>query len=139
MASIDIGSERQAAKRLAPKYDGIGIGLLLFHLAVGAYILSGWIASSSAVLGFYLLLLPAVAAQWYFNRGSCVLNNFETWLRTGSWRDPVTGEDGRFLLMLSSWWLGIEPSRVFLDRLAYAVVFVLWMAGFMHLALLVNA
>lgn len=138
MASLDVQPERICTKALAPKTDALGVGLLSFHLFVGLFIVLGWIVSSQLALAFYLLLLPIVALQWYVNRGSCVLNNFETWLRTGCWRDPETGEDGRFLLMLSSWLLNLQPGRASVDRLSYFVVLVLWLAGFTHYALLVN-
>lgn len=42
---------------------------------------------------------------------SLLLNNIETWLRYGRWRDPRNLEEGGFVLMLSYWLFGWRPSR----------------------------
>jgi hypothetical protein len=127
MASIDF--EEYAG----PPTDGLGIGLLGVHLAVGFYVLVGWIVSSAPVLFIYLLLLPMIAAQWRFNQGCCVLNNLESRLRFGCWRHPHNKQEGAFLLMLCDWCFRIRPSPLMLDRLSYGVVAALWFVGLLHL------
>lgn len=127
MASVDI------QESFRPRADKLGVSLLLLHFSVGFYVLAGWIVSSAAGLVFYLLLLPMIAAQWWFNRGSCILNNLESRLRFGRWRHPSNREEGKFLLMLSDWLLRTKPEPAFLDRLSYFVVALLWIVGFSHL------
>ena len=127
MALIDI------QERMGPKRDRLGLSCLVFHTAVGAFVLAGWLISSTEGLLFYLLLLPAMATQWAVNKGSCVINNIETWLRTGRWRDPEDGEDGRYLLMLFDWLFAMRPEPASLDRLSYSVILVLWVLGLGHL------
>jgi hypothetical protein len=126
MALIDI------QERMGPKRDRLGLSCLIFHLAVGAFVLAGWLISSTEALLLYLLLLPAMATQWALNRGSCVINNIETWLRTGRWRDEENGEDGRYLIMLFNWLFAMRPDPASLDRLSYSVVLFLWILGLGH-------
>jgi hypothetical protein len=101
-------------------------------MAVGAFVMAGWLLSSAEVLLFYMVLLPIMATQWLINRGSCVINNIETWLRTGRWRDPKEGEDGRFLIVLCDWLFGVRPDRVAVDRFAYVIVLFLWFLALGH-------
>ncbi len=130
MASIDW--EGRIACRSGPRSDSLGLSFFFFHLLVSAYVLSGWIVSSQPHLLFYLLLLPLLAAQWRLNQGSCVINNLESWLRTGHWRDPNNHEEGGFLLMLCDWLFGIRPYPVILDRFSYGLVLALWLLGLSH-------
>jgi hypothetical protein len=116
-----------------PRYDRLGLSLFIFHIGVGCFVLAGWLIASFAALVFYLVLLPGIAVQWWFNRGCCVLNNLESWLRSGRWRDPMNREEGAFLAMLFDWLFGARPSRAALDRLSYTVVLLLWLLGLGHL------
>src|SRR5262245_8552561 len=125
MAWIDYHGRDQGG--CGPRFDGVGLSFFLSHLAVAVYILSGWIVSSPVALAFYLLLLPAIMTQWYVNRGSCVINNVESWLRSGRWRDPNNPEEGGFLLMLCRWLFRVRPHPLVLDRFAYATVLILWL------------
>ena len=126
MASIDIHEP------VGPRQDHLGRSCFLFHMAVGAFVMVGWLLSSAEVLMFYLVLLPIMATQWLINQGSCIINNIETWLRTGRWRDPENGEDGRFLIALCDRLFGRRPDRVSVDRFAYVVVLFLWVLGLGH-------
>jgi len=128
MASIDI------QETPGPRRDRLGLSCLIFHLAVGAFVLIGWVISSYEMLMFYLVLLPAMATQWAINRGSCIINNLESWLRSGQWRDPANPEEGGFLLMLCEWMFAIRPSPVLLDRFSYAVVVFLWLLALGHIS-----
>ena len=78
-------------------------------MGIGAFVLAGWVLPFAEALGFYLVLLPMMAGQWVINRGSCILNNIETWLRSGRWRDSSNPEEGHFLAMLSYWLFRIRP------------------------------
>jgi hypothetical protein len=125
MSSIDFDDRRDC--RAGPRLDSIGLSFFITHLAVSGYILVGWLVSPAPALTFYLLLLPAIATQWYVNRGSCVMNNVESWLRSGRWRDPKNPEEGGFLLMLCHWLFRVRPHPIVLDRFSYATVLLLWL------------
>ena len=62
--------------------------------------LSAGLRPGMAALVFYLFFVPAVALQWQFNANACVLNNLESWLRSGQWRDPSNREEGAWLATL---------------------------------------
>ena len=128
MASIDIQESS------GPKRDRLGLSCFIFHLIVGAFVLAGWLISSYEALVLYLVLLPAMATQWAINRGSCIINNVESWFRTGQWRDPRNPEEGGFLLMLCDWLFTIRPSPLALDRMSYAVVIFLWLLALGHVS-----
>jgi hypothetical protein len=117
-----------------PPTDRLGVGFLGFHLLIGFYVMAGWIVSSPIGLVIYLLLLPFMAAQWHFNRGSCLLNNLESRFRFGSWRHPRNKQEGAFLLTLCDWLFRVRPDPVRLDQLAYGTVAILWLVGVAHLA-----
>jgi len=128
MASIDIQESS------GPRRDSLGLSCFVFHLMVGVFVLAGWLISSYEALTFYLILLPAMATQWAINRGSCIINNLESWARTGQWRDPRNPEEGGFLLMLFDWLFTIRPSPLALDRMSYAVVIFLWLLALGHVS-----
>jgi len=114
----------------------LGLSFFLLHLAVCLYILTGWAVSSAPALMFYLVFLPVVAMQWMVNHSSCVINNLETFLRTGHWRDASNLEEGRFVSMLLSWLFGMRPGQAQLDFLCYGMLFALWLFAFAHLSIL---
>ncbi|HEX3485317.1 MAG TPA: hypothetical protein VHT51_09665 [Micropepsaceae bacterium] len=133
MASIDF----QGAA--GPRKDRLGVSCFLLHLTVGAFVLAGWLISSFDMLMAYLLLLPAMATQWAVNRRSCIINNLESWIRTGHWHDPHNCEEGGFLLMISDWLFAIRPSPTAIDRFSYGVVFFLWLLALGHVSWLALA
>ena len=130
MTSMDFDDRLTPAA--GPRSDRLGLSLFLAHLLISAYVLLGWSIPSPAALLFYLLLLPVIAAQWHINRGCCVINNLESWLRSGLGRDPDNQEEGAFLLMLSNWLFRIRPHPAFLDAFSYATVLILWLLAFSH-------
>ena len=132
MASIDI------QESTGPRRDGLGISCFIFHIGVGGFVLGGWLLTSTDALLCYLAVLPAMATQWAINRGSCLINNVETYLRTGRWRDPHRGEDGKFLLMLCDWLLSVRPSQAAVDRFSYSVLMVLWFLALGHVSWLTH-
>jgi hypothetical protein len=76
-----------------------------------------------------------MALQWIINRRSCLINNIETWLRTGRWRDPVVNpEEGRFLETLCDRLFALRPDPGAMDRMSYVVVVLLWLLGLGHLS-----
>lgn len=128
MASID------AEHPGAPPADKLGLALFVCHLAVGAYLVLGWIVPDRDALVFYAVLVPLVAGQWHLNHGSCIINNIESWLRSGRWRDPSNVHEGRFLQMLCLWLFGIRPSARRIEAASYGALLVLWFLALGHLA-----
>src|SRR5215469_4335633 len=112
-----------------PERDFLGRVFFWLHFAVMLYILVGWAAPSRAGLVFYEVFLPAVAVQWWFNQNSCVLNNLESKIRTGSWRNPANPEEGAWLLMLIRRWFGVPVTPFQIEVLTYAVLALLWSVG----------
>jgi len=119
--------------RAAEPRDALGNFCFYLHFAVMIYIVTGWLVPYRAALMFYLFFLPAVATQWQFNRNSCVLNNVESLIRTGQWRDPHNNEEGAWLLTLAHNVTGIAFRPWQIDVFTYAVLAVLWGAGLSHL------
>jgi hypothetical protein len=103
------------------------------HFAVMIYIVLGWAVPLRAALFFYELFLPAVAIQWLFNANSCVLNNLESFIRSGRWRDPSNSEEGAWLLTLVRGWLGLGVTQLQMDVFTYAVLILLWSLGLWRL------
>src|SRR5215469_12015837 len=91
----------------APERDLLGKVFFWFHFLVLIYIVAGWSLPWRGALMFYALFLPAIAVHWLFNANSCVLNNIESKIRTGSWRSAANPEEGAWLLNLIRSWLRI--------------------------------
>jgi len=121
-----------AAAAPAPR-DLLGNFCFYFHFAIMIYIVLGWAIPATAALAFYLVFLPGVALQWLVNKNACVLNNIESWLRTGGWRDPANREEGQWLLTLVKDVTGLEFTPGQMDAFTYCVLAALWLAGLSHL------
>jgi hypothetical protein len=117
----------------AARRDALGHAFFWHHVAVMGFIALGWLAPWRGVLVFYLILLPAVALQWQFNRDSCVLNNIESLIRTGQWRDPENREEGAFLLELARGVTGWNISQNGMNAFIYTAMAVFWGLGLGHL------
>jgi hypothetical protein len=97
------------------------------------FIVTGWLVPLDAVLIIYLCFLPAVAVQWQFNKNSCILNNIESVIRSGQWRDPNNREEGAWLQTLALKVTGILFKAWQVDLFTYFILVVLWSAGLSHL------
>jgi hypothetical protein len=115
------------------KRDALGTVCFVLHFAIMVYIVFGWIAPWSGALIIYVVFLPAVAVQWLFNKNSCVLNNFESLIRTGRWRDSENEEEGAWLLTLARDTIGLRATPAQMDAFIYAVLGLLWALGMAHL------
>lgn len=102
------------------------------HFAVMLYIVFGW-GAPRATLYFYLCFLPAVVIQWRFNRNSCILNNLESKLRTGNWRNPANPEEGAWLFTLVRTRLGIAVTARQMEIVNYLALAVFWSIAFWRL------
>lgn len=133
MSGDDKAEAARGAGAAAARRDGLGQLCFWLHFAVMIYILLGWAVPFRPAIAFYLAFLPAVAVQWWFNKNSCVLNNIESKLRTGSWRHVSNAEEGAWLKTLIHDWLGIGLTAVQVELLTYSVLGVLWALGLWRL------
>jgi hypothetical protein len=117
--------------------DSLSYGLLILHLMVMAYVLVGWMVDSRIGLLLYLLFLSGLALQWLLNRGSSVLNNFDTYMRTHHWRDPRNADEGAFLQNLLRWATGIKASQISIMSVVYLLMFLFWQAAPLRMVMII--
>jgi hypothetical protein len=113
--------------------DALGNFCFYLHFAVMIYIVTGWLLPMHGALYFYMAFLPAVAVQWQFYKNSCVLNNMESLIRYGRWRDPNNKEEGAWLQGLAFNLTGILFKPWQMDAFTYFVLAIFWSAGLSHL------
>ena len=128
MSEIPVSVAAEKRKR-----DALGQFCFVLHLAIMIFIVFGWALPGRVGLTVYLVLLPAVVVQWQFNKNSCVLNNLESLLRSGRWRDPGNIEEGAWLLGLVRSVLRIELRPAHLEVFVYVVMALFWGLGLHHL------
>lgn len=109
--------------------------LRALHYAILAWGVLGWAIPSTPWLIAYLVAMPAIAAQWLINRNTCILNNVESWIVTGRWRDQDDADQGGFIAGLVRRATGWRPSPAMADRLSYGLLAVFWALGAAHLVL----
>jgi hypothetical protein len=114
------------------KRDFLGNVCFYLHFAVMIFVVLGWLVPWRPVLLFYLVLLPAMVAQWRFNKNSCVLNNTESFLRTGRWRDIRNVEEGAWLKTLAESVFGWKLVHWQVDAFTYVIMAALWLLGLGH-------
>jgi hypothetical protein len=113
--------------------DLLGTICFWLHVAIMVYIVTGWLVPVRAWLVFYVIFLPGIAVQWRFNKNSCVLNNIESLLRHGRWRDTRNFEEGAWLLTLVTNTLGLKVRALHMEVFTYAALGLLWVLGILHL------
>jgi hypothetical protein len=113
--------------------DTLGTVCFYHHIAMMAYILLGWGVPWKPALMFYLVFVPSVIGQWRLNKNTCVLNNIESLLRTGKWRNPRNREEGAWLHTLITTSTGVPITKFQLDVIMYSVMTALWLLGLSHL------
>jgi hypothetical protein len=106
------------------------------HMALVFYGLFGWVVPSAPWLIAHLVFIPALVVVWIANAGVCPLNNIETLLTTGRWRNPENGEEGSFLVTIVERYLGMRPTQGLMDRVTYGLMAFVWALSWLHLALL---
>jgi hypothetical protein len=113
--------------------DGLGRLCFWLHVAILCFILAGWLLPARGWLIFYLAFLPLVVMHWRINRGACVLNNLENWLRYRRWRAPEqNAEEGAWLRTLIRNLTGLGLSRAAMDGLIYSSMARLWAMAWVH-------
>jgi hypothetical protein len=133
MATDDQIESLVPVEQSVPERDLLGQAFFWFHFLVLIFIVAGWALPWRGALIFYELFLPAIAVQWWFNANSCVLNNIESKIRTGSWRSPANPEEGAWLLNLIRSWLKIPVTHLQVEILTYGVLALLWGVGMWRL------
>ena len=112
--------------------DTLGRICFLLHFVVMIFIVTGWAMWWRGALLFYLVFVPLVTLQWQFNRNSCVLNNLESLIRSGTWRDLGNEEEGAWLRTLAKDVLGLRVQPAQMEAFIYIVMLVLWGLGLAH-------
>ncbi|HEX7726520.1 MAG TPA: hypothetical protein VF410_08180, partial [Rhizomicrobium sp.] len=83
------------------KRDVMGNAFFYHHFAMMLYIVGGWSIPFKPALWFYIFFIPSVVLQWRLNRNTCIINNIETMIRTGKWRNVQNTEEGGWLWTLA--------------------------------------
>jgi len=115
------------------KRDLLGNACFYLHFAVMIYIVIGWLAPWQPLLYFYDVFVPLVVVSWRLNKDSCLLNNLESYIRTGSWRHASNPEEGNWLRTLARNALNLDVTPRQMDTFLYAVMALLWLLGLGHL------
>jgi hypothetical protein len=110
--------------------------LRALHYAILAWGVVGWAIPLAGLLIAYLIATPLIALQWRFNRNTCVLNNVESWLATGRWRDETDAEQGGFIAGVFERTTGWRPGPRQTDIVSYGLLTLFWFLGLAHLYLL---
>jgi hypothetical protein len=105
------------------------------HMALVFFGLLGWIVPQSNWLIAHIIFIPGLLLTWQFNNCTCPLNNLETWLTTGRWRNPANAEEGGFLRGVVARYLGLELSEETMNRIIYIAMIVVWGLSMLHLSL----
>jgi hypothetical protein len=104
------------------------------HMALVFYALLGWLVPSKAWLIAHIIFIPSLVVVWLSNKGVCPLNNIESWLTTGRWRNPDNGEEGSFIRTIVERYLKLNPTQALMDRITYGLMAFVWMLSWVHLA-----
>lgn len=103
------------------------LGLIaIYHWALIPYTMLAWIWPQPVWLIVHLILIPALMIQWHLNRGVCILNNLESWLRTGRWHDHRDALQGRWIAGMIERHTGITLSERSANWLVYGAASVSW-------------
>jgi hypothetical protein len=115
------------------KRDALGQFCFVVHFLPLIYVVTGWLAPWRGALVFYLAFVPAMFLQWRLNKSSCVLNNIESLIRTGRWRDPANREEGAWLRTLVNNKTGWNWERAQIDIVIHSAMALFWFLAFASL------
>ncbi len=103
------------------------------HYAILAWALVGWMIPSNAWLTAYLICMPMIAVQWLLNRNTCIMNNLESWLTTGQWRDTADPNQGGFIAGVLDRVTGWRPNGHQTNMISYGLLAAFCLLAFAHL------
>ncbi len=103
-------------------------------MALVFYALLGWLVPSKPWLIAHLIFIPTLVVVWLANKGVCPLNNIESWLTTGRWRNPDNAEEGSFIRTIVERYLKLNPTQAQMDRITYGLMALLWALSWVHLS-----
>jgi hypothetical protein len=109
------------------------IAVQCLHYAILAWGLAGWLIPANGWLVAYLIAMPLLAVQWRLNGGVCVLNNLESWIATGRWRDESDPNQGGFFAGLIERVTGSRPTAFAVNILSYGLLAMFWVLAAIHL------
>lgn len=109
--------------------DALGTAFFGLHIAIVVYVLIGW---ALPCVGLYLMFLPLMVLHWPLNRNTCIINNLESWIRNGRWRDPGNCEEGAWLRMVIRGATGVELTVRQTDWAVHSLLTGLWGLGLWH-------
>jgi hypothetical protein len=118
------------SKTRGGRRDALAIVFFALHIVVLIYILIGWALPVGVAL--YVVFLPLMILHWWLNRNSCALNNVESLIRTGHWRDPRNSEEGAWLKALIRSAVGVDLSVAHTEVISYVLIAGLWGLGLWH-------
>jgi hypothetical protein len=105
------------------------------HMALVFFGLLGWIVPQTHWLIAHLIFIPGLLLTWQLNQCACPINNLETWLTTGRWRNPSNAEEGGFLRGVAARYLDLELSEATMNRIIYIAMVAVWGLSGLHLSL----
>ena len=114
--------------------SALGVFCHGLHMALVFYALLGWLMPSASWLVVHLIYMPMLVVVWLLNKGVCPLNNLESWLTTGRWRNPQNTEEGSFLVAIVERYLGLHPTQRQMDAITYALMGLVWVLSWLHLS-----
>ena len=116
-------------------WDLLRVTTFIVHLAIVAYVSTGWLASTRIGLLFYLLLLPMIVMQWLLNAGASILDNAETLIRTGHWHDSRNMFEGHFFQNILRA-TGIKVSTTLINLIVCATLLMFWIEAFYRMIMI---
>ena len=105
------------------------------HTGLVIFVLVGWLVPLADVLLVHLAFVPLLVVTWRLNANTCPLNNIESRLTKGVWRDPENREEGSFLVVLVEKYLGLHPTQRLMDIVTYALMATAWLLSLAHYSL----
>ena len=105
------------------------------HTGLVIFVLVGWLVPVSEVLLVHLAFVPMLVVTWLLNANTCPLNNIESRLTKGVWRDPESREEGSFLVVLVEKYLGLHPTQGLMDIVTYLLMATAWLLSLAHYSL----
>lgn len=136
MSGVEASKSSGEAGCALVQTDPLRAAFFLLHAAVIAYVAIGWTMESRWGLFVYTLVVPLMMLQWVLNRGSSIVNNIESYWRTGRWRDPENGLEGVFFQTLLNTF-GIRAGQAQINTFVVSALFLFWLTAMFRMVLIV--